>query len=162
TREEYEELVKAAKSKPQTPAPHKAALIAAQYEGQLADGRALIEGQLTIEVMEEGLFALPLDLAGVGIRSATLDGKPAPLFHSGQNQPTVLVQGKGLHKLELKLTAPLQTAAAQQTLQVTLPTQAATRLKLSVPGNVEVKGGAAVVSRSFDMAAGRTLLELLP
>jgi ATP synthase F0 subunit b len=129
TREEYEELVKAAKSKPQTPAPHKVALIAAQYDGQLEDGRALISGQLTIEVMEDGLFALPLELAGVGIRSATLDGKLAPLSRGEKQQVMLLVQGKGLHKLELKLTAPLQTAAAQQTLQVTLPTQAETRLK---------------------------------
>ena len=75
----------------------------------------------------------------------------------------MLVQGKGLHKLELKLTAPLQTAAAQQTLQLTLPTIAATRLKLTVPGNIDVKGG-----RGGRSAARMTwrptarVLELLP
>ena len=54
-------------------------------------------------------------------------------------------------------------SAAQQTLQVTLPSNARPReLTLSVPGNVDVKGGAAVVSRTFDMAANRTLLELQP
>ncbi|HZN36503.1 MAG TPA: hypothetical protein VFB80_21890, partial [Pirellulaceae bacterium] len=162
TREEYEELVKLAKAKPQKPAPTKVALIAAEYDGQLEDGRALITGQLQIEVLEDGLFALPLDLGGVGIRSALLDEKPAPLSRNEQQQPIVLVQGKGLHKLELKLTAPLQTAAAQQTLQVTLPSVGATKLKLAVPGNVDVKGGAAVYSRSYDMAANRTQLELLP
>src|SRR5262245_41833702 len=68
TREEYEELIKQAKSKPQKSVPHKVALIAAQYEGELFEGRAQIQGDLTIEVMQEGLFELPLDLAGVGIR----------------------------------------------------------------------------------------------
>jgi len=162
TREEYEALVEQAKSKPQTPAPHKVVLVTAQYEGQLEDGRALITGELTIDVLEEGLFALPLEIGGVGIRSALLDGKPAPLTRHKSPHPQLLVQGQGTHKLELKLTAPLQTAAAQQTLQIALPSNAATRLKLTVPGNVEVKGGAAVRSRSFDMAANQTVLELLP
>lgn len=162
TRDEYEELIKQAKSKPHKPAPHKVALVAAQYQGELFEGRALIRGKLTIEVMEEGLFELPLDLAGVGIRSATLDRTPAPLFLGGSNRPTLLIRGPGLHQLEIELTAPLQTAAAQQTLQITLPTQAATRLNLSVPGNVEVKGGAAVVSRTYDLSADRTRLEILP
>src|SRR5262245_7636261 len=162
TREEYEELIKLAQAKPQKPAPHKVALVAAEYDGQLEDGRAIITGQLTIDVLEEGLFALPLELGGVGIRTAMLDGKPAPLSLDKPSQASLLVDGKGQHKLELRLTAPLQTAAAQQTLQIKLPSNAATRLKLAVPGNVDVKGGAAVVSRSHDTASNRTLLELLP
>src|SRR5262245_54948721 len=60
TRQEYEDLVKQAKSKPQTPAPHKVVLSSAEYQGELQDGRALITGVLTIEVLEDGLFALPL------------------------------------------------------------------------------------------------------
>src|SRR5262249_11170048 len=162
TREEYEELIRQALTKPKKPAPHKVALLAAEYNGQLEDGRVLIAGQLTIDVLEEGLFALPLELGGVGIRAATLDGKPAPLSLDNQRQPSLLVQGKGLHELELRLTAPLQTASAQQTLQIKLPSNAATRLKLTVPGNVDVKGGAAVVSRSHDVVGNLTLLELLP
>src|SRR5205823_5976172 len=96
TREEYEELLKQAQAKPQKPAPHKVALVAAEYDGQLEDGRAVISGQLTIDVLEEGLFALPLELGGVGVRVAMLDGKPAPLSLDKQSQASLLVQGKGL------------------------------------------------------------------
>src|SRR5687767_1317223 len=127
TRQEYDDLVKRAKSQPQSPAPHKVVLSTAEYEGELQEGRALITGKLTFEVLDEGLFALPLDLGGVGIRSATLDGKPAPLSRDPQQRPLVLVQGKGQHNLELRLTAPLQTAAAQQSLNIALPTNAAAR-----------------------------------
>ena len=162
TRQEYDDLVKQAKAKPQSPAPHKIVLASAEYQGELQEGRALITGQLAVEVLEDGLFALPLDLGGVGIRSATLDGKPAPLMKNANQQPTVLIQGKGQHKLELKLMAPLQTAAAQQTLNVVLPTNSATRLKLTVPGNIDVKGGGAVISRTYEMEANRTLLEIQP
>jgi hypothetical protein len=161
TREEYEALIEQAKVKPHTPAPHKVAIVAAEYDGQLEEGRALITGRLTIDVLEDGLFALPLELGGVGIRSATLDDKQAPLSRDGQGPSNLIVQGKGLHKLELKLTAPVQTAAAQQTLQIKLPASSATRLILTAAGNVEVKAGAAVVSRDFDGTANRTRLELL-
>jgi hypothetical protein len=137
TRQEYDDLVKQAKAKPQTPAPHKLVLASAEYDGELQEGRALISGTLTIDVLEDGLFALPLELGGVGIRSATLDGQPAPISKGDNNQPLVLIQGQGQHKLELEMMAPLQTAAAQQTLNVVLPSNAATRLKLTVPGNIE-------------------------
>ena len=169
TRKEYDDLIKQARSQPQSPAPHKVLLSAAEYEGELQEGRALITGQLTIEVLDDGLFALPLELGGVGIRAATLDGKPAPLVRglaAAPNQPAgglaLLIQGKGSHKLELRLTAPLQTAAAQQSLNILLPTNAATKLRLTVPGNVDVKGGGAVVSRTYEMEANRTVLDVLP
>ena len=71
------------------------ALVSAEYDAALEEGRALITGNLTIEVLDEGLFALPLDLGGVGIRSAVLDGKPAPLTRNEHQRPILLVQGKG-------------------------------------------------------------------
>ncbi len=162
SRQDYDALVEKAKTKPQTNVPHKLALVAAEYEGTLEDGRAVITGNLTIEVLDDGLFALPLELGGVGIRSATLDGKPAPLTLDPNQRPVLLLEGKGQHTLTLGLTAPLQTAAAQQSLSLTLPTATAARLKLAVPGNVEVKGGAAVIDQQYDMAANVTRLELLP
>jgi hypothetical protein len=162
TREEYDDLIAKAKVKPLSNVPHKLALVSAEYDAKLAEGRATITGNLTIEVLDEGLFALPLDLAGVGIRSAMLDDKAAPLIRDEHQRPVVLVQGKGSHKLVLSLTAPLTAAAAQQSLNVTLPTTTAARLKLAVPGNVEVKGGAAVIDRQYDKDANVTRLELLP
>src|SRR5262245_3963355 len=57
TRDEYEALVEAARSKPQISPVTKVAVVAAEYDGKVEDGRALISGNLTIDVMEEGLFA---------------------------------------------------------------------------------------------------------
>jgi hypothetical protein len=162
TRDEYRKLVAEAKTKPQVDVPHKVLLVAAEYAAVLGDGRALIDGTLEIDVLDEGLFLLPLELAGVGIRSASLDGKGAPLLRQENGQPAVLVSGRGRHKLTLALTAPLQTAAAQQSLELTLPTTTAARLNLEVPGNIEVRGGAAVIDRQYDMDTNVTRLALLP
>ena len=154
TREEYEELIKQAQAKPQKPAPHKVALVAAEYDGQLEDGRAAHYRPAHDRRAGRRLICLA---TGARRRRNSLGnaGRQARAAVARRTavRRSLLVQGKGLHKLELRLTAPLQTAAAQQTLQIKLPTHAATRLKLAVPGNVDVKGGAAVVSRSYDMAA---------
>jgi hypothetical protein len=184
TRAEYEELLAHAQAKPAIASPLKTALVSAHYSGRLEVGRAIITGRLTIDVMAPGLQALPLDLGGVGIRSATLDGQPAALARSedliatadttadttakqatakrSDPRPLLMLQGQGQHQLTLELTAPLATAAAQQTLQLRLPATTATRLMLSADGNIEVKGGAAVISREYDEQGNRTQLELLP
>ncbi|MEX2027055.1 MAG: hypothetical protein WEH44_07135, partial [Pirellulaceae bacterium] len=162
TREDYEALLAKASSKPQVKVPLSATVVAAQYTARLEEGRALIEGKLQLDLLEEGLFAVPLELGGVGIRSARLDGKPAPLAKSDQGQVILFVQGGGQHELTLALTAPLATSAATQTLQATLPVTSATKLELTVPGNVEVRAGASVISRTYDEPANTTKLELLP
>lgn len=162
TREDYEALIAKAAAKPQVKVPLSAAVVAAQYTARLQEGRALIDGSLQVDVLEEGLFALPLELGGVGIRGAQLDGKPAALGRDHSGQVILFVQGAGKHELTLTLTAPLATSAATQTLQATLPVTAATRLELMVPGNVEVRAGASVIGRSYDEAANATKLDLLP
>ena len=162
TRQEYEALIAKAATKPQEKVPLSAAVVAAQYTARLEEGRALIDGTLQIDVLEPDLVAIPLELAGVGIRSAILDDKPAPLARNDYGQVILFVQGPGKHELTLSLTAPLATSAATQTLQIALPVTAATKLELNVPGNVEVRAGASVISRSFDEAVNATKLELLP
>lgn len=162
SRKEYEELVAKAVSKPDVRAPHSTAVLAATYDGKMEDGRAAIAGKIQIEVLNDGLQAIPLDLANVGIRSALVDGKPASLGRNEHGQVVLFVEGVGKHELTLALTALLQTSAATQTLQLTLPTTAAAKLQLAVAGNVEVKAGASVISRAYDKTTNTTKFELLP
>ena len=84
------------------------------------------------------------------------------LGRNEQGQVILFVEGKGKHELKLGLTALLQTSAATQTLQLTLPSHGRDEIHALRAGNVEVKAGASVISRSYDMAANVTKLELLP
>jgi hypothetical protein len=59
------------------------------------------------------------------------------------------------------MTAPLQTTAAQQMLQLQLPSAPATRLHLTAPGNVELKSGAHLVSREVVESENETRFEML-
>lgn len=162
TRQEYEDLIEKAKQTPVDRAPQNAVTLSADYDTTIQDGRAVITGELRIEVLEAGLHAIPLQINGVGIRSATLDDEPASLGRSDKGQPVLFVEGVGQRRLELEMVTVLQTSAAQQSLQIALPTPAATQFRVSVPGNVEVRSGAAVINRIVDQEENVTQFELLP
>ena len=161
-REQYDELLAKAKKTAESRAPREALLASADYGATAGDERAEIVGTLTLSVLEDGLHAVALDVAGVGLRGATLDSKSAPIGLADDGRLTVFVEGKGQHKLVLDMVAPLQTTAARQILNFRLPTPAAATLRLTVPGDVEVKSGAPVIARTFDEAAGQTRIDLLP
>lgn len=162
SRKEYDDLLAKAEKAPKTHAPQAALLESAEYTGVVQPERAEMAGTLTVEVLEEGLHAVPLDLSGVGLRSAMLDGKPAPLGQADDGRVMLFVEGLGSHTLELQMVLPLETTAAQQVLRYRLPRPAAARMKLTVPGDVEVKSGADVAARVVDEKAGETRFELVP
>lgn len=161
-RAQYEELLaQAGQPDPELAAPHPVLVLAAQYAATIEEARASLAGVVEIEVLVDGLQAVPLDLAGVGLRSVRLDDRPAALGQNEQGQAVLFVEGRGLHRLNLDLVTPLETSAAQQSLTFRVPSPAAAQLRLTVPGNVEIKSGASVVSRTLDEQAGVTRFELL-
>lgn len=162
TREELAKLKADAKHAPDEALPQQVALLSAQYDAKLESGRAILNGQLQIEVLADGLHALPLSISGVGIRSAQLDKQPAALTSADGGIVQLIVQGRGMHELRLEMVLPIATAAAQQSLSWTVPIPPATKFHLSVPGNVEMKSGAAIVNRRVDDAAAVTHFDLLP
>ena len=161
-REEYDELVKKAKKSPETHAPQSALIVSADYAVTAAGQRAEIRGTLAIDVLETGLHALPLDIGSVGLESATLDGRNASIGRDAAGRLVLFVESVGQHKLVLDMVAPLDMTAARQVLNFRLPRPAAAKLRLEVAGDVEIKGGADVISRTVDAAAKVTRFELLP
>ena len=161
SRDEYADLMARVKKSDEARAPVAAALTSAEITVAVAAERAVLTGVLAVEVMEDGLQIVPLDLSGVGLASATLDDQPAAIGRADDGRLLLFVAGKGRHPLTLNMTAPVQTTAAQQVLNVRLPTPAAAKITLTVPGDVEIKSGAAVVSRVVDGDERLTRFELL-
>jgi len=162
SRSEYEDLLEKAKKEDERRPPRSALLVSADYQARLQQGRAEITARLTVSVLAKGLHAVGLDVAGVGLRAATLDGKSAPIGLADDGRLTLFVEGLGRHELVLEVVAPLETTAARQVLSFRLPTPPAARMRLSVPGDVEVKSGAPVAARHFDEKAEVTRIEILP
>ena len=63
TRQEYDELVKKAKKTPETHVPHPAVTVSSDYDITVDDGRAKLHGTIAIDVLEDGLHAVPWILA---------------------------------------------------------------------------------------------------
>jgi hypothetical protein len=162
SRSEYDDLRRRAHKTAKEKAPRDALLSAANYVATLADERATLSGRLSLQVLADGLHAVPLDLGNVGLVRAVLDGKGAAIGRADDGRLVLFVEGKGRHTLELEMVAPLETTAARQILRARLPVPPAATMRLEVPGDVELKSGAAVVSRQFDEAAARTRIDLLP
>ncbi|MBN2218303.1 MAG: hypothetical protein JW719_13085, partial [Pirellulales bacterium] len=162
SREEYETLLEKAHTQGEAKPPRAAVLTDSDYSARLSDGRALIEGTLRVDVLADGMCAVPLDLSRVGLKEATLDGQPAAIGRDKDGRLMLLVEGRGQHELRLSLTAPIETTAATQNFSFRLPTAPSARFHMAIDGDVEVKGGLDVVSRRFDSSAGVTRFELLP
>jgi hypothetical protein len=162
TREEYEALAAKAKqaSRPDEPK-QPAAVLSADYVATIEENRARLVGTLVVAAPDDSLSAVDLDLSGVALRSATLDDKPAALGRNPAGWPVLFVSGAGRHELKLEILAPVETAAAQRTLSFQIPTPPATRIKLIVPGYVEIKSGATVIRHDVDPRQGTTF-DLLP
>ncbi|MCH9003618.1 MAG: hypothetical protein IIC02_13690, partial [Planctomycetes bacterium] len=162
TRAEYDSLLDKARKEPEAHAPRSVVLAAAEYMITVEQARAAIVGTITVEVLNDGLHTVDLDLNGVGLRAATLDGHGAPIGRAEDGDLELFVQGVGSHELVLDMVTRVETTAALQSLQFQVPTPPATRMALVVPGNVEIRQGAHVVKRTFDEDTQTTRFELLP
>ena len=177
TRSEYDELLKKANVTPEQLAiarqeqldeskiPTSVVMLNALHTLTIETGRAVIQSDLTIEVLKPGLQSVHLALQHVGLLEASVDDKPAMLSPSlDANHPgaTLFLNEKGRHRLTLKMVAAVSTSAAQQSLTIALPHAAANKWTMNVPGNVEILSGANVRSRSVDSATNTTQFEWIP
>lgn len=161
-RKQFDELLRQAEQATKALAPHGVLPLAAEYDGTIEDQRASIRAKLTIDALHEGLQVVPLDLGGVGVVSATIDGKPAALGRLPDGRIAAVVDGPKRRILELELVAAFEVTSANQVLQLRLPRPPAARMRLAVPGDVELRSGAAVLSRQVQADPRQTRFELIP
>jgi len=156
----YEALCAQARRTAEELPPAAAVVGAAEYDIAVEQDRAIIKGGMTIEVLRAGLHAVRLDIAGMGLREAGIDGASAPVGRGDDGALVLFVEGPGVRRLEWSAVTPVRTSAAQQSMAFRLPESASSRLRIRVPGDVEVRGGAAVSARVFDSASQVTTMEL--
>ena len=161
-RQEYEELLKRAKRRRKPTRRCRPLWRRPTIRSPPSSNGREIHGLLSVHVLEDGLHALPLDIGGVGIQSARLDGRDAAIGRDAAGRLLLFVEGAGEHRLTLEMVAPLETTAARQVLNFRLPRPAAASLRLTVPGDVELRSGADVISRTVETALKQTRFELLP
>ncbi len=162
TREQFEGL--RLNSKVSVPLPIPRSVIASEGNFQivLREGRAAIQSTLTLESLEDGVHAVPLVFGGMGMQKATLDSTSAAMARGDRGEVLLLVSGRGTHRFEATMTAPVSTSAAIQTLHLQFPETGSSTISLTVPGNVEILSGAVAIRREFVAEANETRFEVLP
>ncbi|MDR2345881.1 MAG: hypothetical protein LBE18_07415 [Planctomycetaceae bacterium] len=160
--------------------PVEAVLLASDYKINVADLRAVIEGTLEIEILTDDVVAIPIQLdrisvieiidietkkpAALEILQTNTSQQPVPqqlsnskpvsnILHTNQNGRLIL-QGKKLHKIKLVATTPLEIDSTRQRLVFQLIHGAKNSMRLSIPGDVELKSGASVISRKVEEQSG--------
>ncbi len=168
-RQEFEALLKQAREielaqnqPPAALAPAEAILLASDYTATITDQRVEIEGILEIDLLTDELVAVTLPMSRVALLEATLEGEvePATLGRTESDDVFKLVlQGRKIHRLKFRVTTPLTVESTRQSLVFQLPLGTRQTFHLSIPGDVEFKAGAAVLSRNVN--DGATRFELL-
>jgi hypothetical protein len=161
-RNEYEALLEQARSSVEETAPVGAVVVGADYSVMLMEQRAAVTAVLTLDVVRPGLQALSLGFNGRGLRRATLDERSAALGRDAEGDLQLFVNGVGVHTLTLELVAQVEVLAAEQRLEWSYPRPGASRIRVTAPGDVEIRRGASAAQRHVDASAGTTQFELVP
>ncbi|MDR1958112.1 MAG: hypothetical protein LBQ54_03550 [Planctomycetaceae bacterium] len=177
-REEFETLLleslqqRETQDSPDAAAPVATVFLASDYTVTIEGEQAKIHAVLQWESLTDKRQALPLDLDSVAVQSAILDGEPARFGVSPHEEETpapyapytLFLRGKGRHTLELEMTSQLLVDTVRQEIRFRVPRAPKTAERLVVPGDVELKDGAVIVSRHVEGegASRVTKFELLP
>ena len=161
TRTEFEQLQARAKQVPTPPVPIESTLVSATYQAKIEQGHAIILGELEIDVLVDGLQHFTLDMTGATIQRATMDGQPAAMAERSPAGVSIFVEGMGRHSLKLEMMASVSASAAVQSLAIQLPYAATSKLQVTTAGNVELKSGATLLTRSYSAEANETKFDLL-
>ncbi|MHC4666294.1 MAG: hypothetical protein ACYS9T_10120, partial [Planctomycetota bacterium] len=133
----------------------------AQYSAKVSGEELTLTGDLKVVSMSDGPVAVPLGFAQTGLTRVVLDGKPAPLGYDRQGKLTLIVTGKGSHRLEVAGTAKLkELSGGGMQFSISLPPAVAGRMKLSAPGDLEMHATVPLSQPGYDKESDRTSAEL--
>lgn len=139
------------------PPPAAAALTRAEYTGRVEDGGLVLEARLTAESFVEGWTSLPLlGKNGPGISEARTGRAVLSRRADGAE---LLLPGKGVHEITLKMHAFVQHSASGGRVTLALPPAGVSRLTMTVPGTglAFVTTPAAAHTAAEDATTGATL-----
>ena len=168
-RARFRKLLAAARANEQAAAGLELAqIIRSRYTADVRGMTLSISGDLTVLSLSDRPVAVPLRIAGMGLTSVRLAGArpgdkpvPAPLGLSAAGDLTLLVTGKGEHRLLLTGSSVLKEVPGEGTqLSLVLPEATAGQMMLTAPGDLEIHATAPTSARRYDGKADRTTVKL--
>ncbi len=151
TRQEFQELWEKAHGRelPMTP-PVDGLITRARYEAALAENELHVTARLQLHKLEAGWQSFDLELGGMAVESAKIDGQPARVGRNANGGLVWSLRDKGKHELVLDLSASLVRTGGDLTAWLQLVRGIASEFVLRLPegkqvrvNGVEIKSAAA-------------------
>jgi hypothetical protein len=161
-RAKFEELLAAAEANVQSADSLELGQVErAEYSGRISGDELTLTGELRVVSMSAKPVTVPLGFGRIGLTKVVLDDKPAPLGYDKNGRLTLIVSGKGGHRLLVEGTTRLtEIPSGGMQFNVSLPEAVAARMEISSPGDLEMHATAPVSRSSYDKQADRTDIEL--
>ncbi len=146
----FEELLKKAEQNArETPdVPNGITVISADYQGRIVGSQLLLAATVKLNQVTDGWRFLRLPLTGVGLESASLDGKPALLGAKGTDPvPHLFSDHRGPHTLLFEAAVPLAVSGGEREATFRLGDLPVGTLSLEVPANQRLLVGGRALER---------------
>jgi hypothetical protein len=157
-RSKFEKLLAAARANSKGPESLELGqVMQAEYSGTVEGEELTLTGKLRVVSIGKGPVVVPLGFARIGLTQIVLDGGAAPLGYDEKGRLTLIVDGKGEHKVEIEGTAKLEELArGGMQFSISLPAAVAGGMRLSAPGDLEMHATVPVSKPIYDKRTDRT------
>ncbi len=123
------------------PAPYLISV--ARYTGKVGAELAVLQLELTIDILADGWVEVPIGLKEVAVAAVSLSGpgeiKTSPLLHVDKGRYMFMAQGKGKYTLKVEFVRQLESRPGLKVLSYSMPSAAINTLELVIPEeNVKV------------------------
>jgi hypothetical protein len=149
-RAQFEELLKKAgqNARETLDVPNGITVISADYQGRIVGSQLLVAATIKLNQVTDSWRFLRLPLAGVGLESASLDGRPALLGAKGTDPvPHLFSDHRGPHTLLFESAVPLAVSGGEREATFRLGDLPVGTLSLEVPANQRLLVGGRALER---------------
>ncbi|MCP4687731.1 MAG: hypothetical protein GY859_06755, partial [Desulfobacterales bacterium] len=151
----WEEATKKPDEKLPPEPPIDAAIIHAEYRGEIVEDMAVFHAELKISALKEKWGRLPLKFKNIAITSASLDGE-TPLLKPTPGGLELVLPEKRSYLLKLDFSTRVYAAPGKKYIDFQLPSAPLTRIDMTIPGedlDVEIKP---MLSKKIDVKGKNT------
>ena len=114
------------------------AISRASYNGELGENAIAWKAEFQVELFGSEVITLPVMPMGVTLSDLRVDGKAATLLEQDGFFAT-LVQGRGVHSVEVDFEVPVVVADGPPHASISIPRVPVSRFELVLPGRKEVR-----------------------
>jgi hypothetical protein len=161
-RAQFELLLAAAKANTEAaPDTQLGQVTDAKYSAVASQDELTLTGELEVVSLSDRPVAVPLGFARIGLTGLSLDDKAAALGYDQKGKLTLIVTGRGVHRLEVAGTTKLEElSGGGMQFSLSVPSAVAAKMDLTAAGDLDIHTTVPASESLYDKQADSTSIEL--